>query len=76
MCLIRHRLFVRINHSAELNVWRIKRSQLYSAVSSQNVRMIGESIFIALNKIQKTVDVVGIKLVNFGFPMKLYANKS
>ena len=27
--LIRHRLFVRINRSAELSVWRIKRSLLY-----------------------------------------------
>ena len=26
--LIRQRLFVQINHSAELSVWRIKRSQL------------------------------------------------
>ena len=27
--LIRQRLFVRINCSAKLSVWRIKRSQLY-----------------------------------------------
>ena len=27
--LIRQSLFIRINHSDELNVWRIKRSQLY-----------------------------------------------
>ena len=38
--LIHQRPFVWINHSAELSVWRIKRSQLYSLESIRNAIIV------------------------------------